>query len=158
MDELICPECKGRKFRKISSLEYECEYCGAVIKDTSTQSTPKVFVIQQPTQPQPIVTPFPPEISYVAVLSTGFWDALEGKLIIYPDKFAFTPSSSFTNRLNGGNLSSREWRISDISGYVKGMWVLDIKMMDGTKIKLSVNNKKSIIDALEERRKYWIEK
>lgn len=151
MEELVCNECKGRKFRKISETEYECEYCGAITKDTA-QVVPKVVVIQ-PTQPQQIVTPFPPEISYSASLREGF-NTLAGKIIIYPDKFVFKPESIF----NTGNLSPREWRIMDINGYTKGMFAfLDVKMKDGKKIHLSVYGKKTIITELEARRKYWLE-
>lgn len=151
MEELVCNECKGRKFRKISETEYECEYCGAITKDTA-QVVPKVVVIQ-PTQPQQIVTPFPSEISYSASLREGF-NTLTGKIIIYPDKFVFKPESIF----NTGNLSPREWRIVDINGYTKGMFAfLDVKMKDGKKIHLSVYGKKTIITELEARRKYWHE-
>lgn len=156
MEELVCKECKGRKFRKISNTEYECKYCGAVvIKDPPTQSAPKVVVIQQPVQPQPIVSPFPPEISYAANFKDGPIIWLGGKLIIYPDKFSFVPHSL---NFGCGNLSAREWKITDIAGYMKGMLTyFDIKMKDGTKINLAVNGKKNIINQLEERRKFWLE-
>lgn len=155
MNDLICTNCKGRKFRKLNSSEYECEYCGAVIKETPEQNTPKVVNVQQTIQPQPLVTPFPPEISYGANLKEGMLLWLGGKLIIYPDKFSFVPHSF---NFAGGNLSAREWRIIDIAGYVKGMFrYFDIKMKDGTKIKLASNGKKKIIKQLEERRKFWLE-
>lgn len=153
MENFVCSECHGRRFQKISSTEYECEYCGAIIKTTAPAS-PKVVVVQQ-TMPKPIATPFPAELSYLATLREGF-NSLSGKIYIYPDKFAFCPSSSI---LNGGNLSPREWRIVDITGYTKGILaLLDIKVKDGSKIRLSVNNKKVIINALEERRKFWLQR
>lgn len=157
MEELVCKECKGRKFRKISDTEYECEYCGAIIKEEAKPvSAPQVVVIQQPTPQRKIVSPFPPEVSYGANLKDGFMNWLGGKLIIYPDKFAFEPHSfNFTS----GNLSAREWSITDIVGYVKGMLTyFDIKLKDGKKVQLAVNGKKNIINQLEERRKYWLEK
>ncbi|MCF0185568.1 MAG: hypothetical protein HUJ98_03655 [Bacteroidaceae bacterium] len=33
MKEMTCPECKGKSFRKISYDKYECNYCGATVKD-----------------------------------------------------------------------------------------------------------------------------
>lgn len=153
MEELICNECKGRKFRKISASEYECEYCGSVIKETVQPQSPKVVIVQQPAQPQPIVTPFPPEISFRAGLREGF-NILSGRLIIYPDKFVYEPDSvNF-----GGNLSPREWRIVNIAGYIKGFAsLLDIKMKESGKIRFSVIEKGTIINALEDRRKFWLE-
>lgn len=158
MEELICNECKGRKFRKISASEYECEYCGAVIKEAVEQAAPKVVIVRQQNQapqPQAIVTPFPPEVSFGANCKDGtVW--LGGKLFITPDKFIFKPHSF---NFSGGNLSPREWRIVDIVGYVKGLLTyLDIKMRDGGKVKLAVNGKNNIINVLEDRRKYWLEK
>lgn len=154
MEDLFCNECKGRRFRKISASEYECEYCGAIIKETATQETPKVVIVNQSAKTRTLVTPFPPEVSYGARCNEGLtW--VGGRIIINPDKFVFAPHS-FNFR---GNLSPREWRIKDIVGYVKGLLTfLDIKMTDGSKIKLSVNEKNKIINALEERRKYWLKK
>lgn len=153
MDELVCKECRGRRFRKISATEYECEYCGAIIKEAPKPGNEKIVIIQQ-VQPQPIVSPFPNEISYTASLREGF-NTLNGKLVIYPDKFSFVPQSVF----NTGNLSPREWKIVDITGYVKGMITfLDIKMTDNKKIHLAIQWKRKIIKELEARRKYWLEK
>lgn len=155
MEELICNECKGRKFRKISESEYECQYCGAIIKEAVKPESPKIVIVQPQVQPKAIVSPFPPEISYAANLKNGILDWLGGKLVIYPDKFAFIPHSF---NFSSGNISSREWKIEDIIGYVRGfLTYFDIKMKDGSKIELAVNGKKNIINALEERRKYWLE-
>lgn len=154
MEELICNECKGRKFRKISDTEYECEYCGAIIKEDAKQETPQVVIVQQPIEPQVIVTPFPNEVSYSASCKDGSaW--VGGKLVINPDIFSFIPHSfNFS-----GNLSPREWNITDIVEYVKGkLSCLDIKMKDGSKVKLSCNDRDKIIYQLEERRKYWVGK
>lgn len=155
MEELVCKECKGRKFRKISDTEYECEYCGGIIKEATKPEAPKVVIVQHQA-PQQIVSPFPPEVSYAANLKDGIMTWLGGKLVIYPDKFAFVPHSF---NFSTGNLSPREWKIKDIEGYVKGMLTyFDIKMKDGKKVQLAVNGKKNIINQLEERRKYWLEK
>ena len=151
MEELICKECNGRKFRKLNASDYQCEYCGAIIKDVSASAAPKVVVIQN-TQPQTIETPFPNEVSYRANLREG-GITQTGRLIIYPDMFVFSPEGRF----NKGNLSPREWKITDIAGYTKGLFTLDIKLKNGTKAILYIDKKKSIINLLEERRKFWLE-
>lgn len=152
MKELICSECKGRKFRKISATEYECEYCGAIIKEEQKATPEKIVIIQQ-SQPQPIVTPFPSEISFAASLREGI-KTYGGKLKIYPDKFIFEPHAfNF-----GGNLSNRQWEITDIIGYSKGLLtLLDFKMNNHKTIHLAINKKRSIINELEARRKFWLE-
>ena len=143
MEELICKECKGRKFRKINDLEYECEYCGAIIKDTSVRVVQEVY-------PKPKVSPFPAEISFTGKLREGI-NTISGKLIIYPDKFVFVPFS-----INTGNLSPREWNINDITGYINcALTKAYVKMKDGTSFYLEVPGLK-IIEELERRRKYWI--
>lgn len=151
MEELVCKECKGRKFRKISATEYECEYCGAVCKDTSAASGKPQIVIVNNAGPKPIETPFPPEISYHSGLREGI-NTQKGRLAITPDKFMFIPNSIH----NTGNLSTREWKISDIEGYTKGaLAFLDIKMNNRKSIHLSITNRSKIISELEERRKFW---
>lgn len=155
MEELICNECKGRKFRKLNESEYECEYCGAVIKDTTVPETQKVVIIQQHIpQPEEIVSPFPPEVSYAGSRIDSMTKGTTGRLVIYPDKFAFIPDTS--NIFNRGNLSPMEWKITDIAGYTKAaISMLDIKFKNGDKENFTFTNKEQIIKLLEERRKYW---
>ncbi|MDE7136265.1 MAG: hypothetical protein K2N91_06505 [Muribaculaceae bacterium] len=144
MEELICKECKGRKFRKINGSEYECEYCGAIIKDTS------VGIVQE-INPKPKATPFPAEISFAGKLREGINTTL-GKLIIYPDRFVFVPVAMTSS----GNLSPREWNIIDIAGYINcALTKAYVKMKDGTTFYLEVPGLK-IIEELESRRKYWV--
>lgn len=155
MDELICSECKGRKFRKISDSEYECEYCGAVIKDTSYTPPPQVIVVNSEA-PQQVDTPFPKEISYNANLKEGLY-TLVGQLIILPDKFVFKVLKH--SAFYFGNLSPREWNIIDISECIKGiLFNLKIKMRDNTSVRLEVHGGKRIINELVARRKYLLEK
>lgn len=157
MEELICNECKGRKYRKISASEYECEYCGAVIKEAVEQAAPQVVIVQQQTQePQPkaIVSPFPPEVSYTGSRNDSMTRGTTGRLVIYPDKFAFIADTS--NIFNRGNLSNQEWNIINIAGYTKGaINMLDIKYKNGDIVNFSFTNRDQIIRLLEERRKFW---
>lgn len=158
MEDLVCNECKGRKFRKISNTEYECEYCGAIIKEILKTESPQIVIVQQPIEnkPEPIVSPFPAEVSYAGSRSYSITSFSEGRFIINPDKFIFEPNTS--NIFNTGNLSPQEWRITDIAGYTNGaMARFTIRMKNGEDIAFASPNKKQIIKLLEERRKYWAE-
>lgn len=148
MEYIVCSECKGRKFRKISNTEYECEYCGAIIKEAAKPEAPKIVIVQQQA-PQQIVTPFPGKVSYDASYRDESMKWLAGKLIIYPDKYVFVPRCG---------TSTREWCIKDIVGYEKViLGVLLIKMKDGKIIPFSARgNPDVIINMFEERRKYFL--
>lgn len=153
MNELICTNCKGRRFRKISAYEYECEYCGAINREIVTMVAPQVSIANDFT-PEVLPSPFPVELSFEACYIEGF-DTYTGQLLIYPDKFRFEPGSNPMNLINFNN-RPREWKINDIVGFNKGfMGIFNIKMKNGRKLHFSVYGKERIINLLEERRKYW---
>lgn len=159
MDELVCPSCRGRQFTKISEHSYECRYCGALIKEnikdyqSPVPPASQTIIIQQPVEAPPDITPFPTEISYAATLREGMIPYL-GKLTIYPDKFVFVPEM-----LSKGNLSPREWNVTDIIGFTKGAFYnLHIKVRNHNDVHLNMYGGKRIINELEARRRFWLEK
>lgn len=50
--EMVCPSCKGQRFKRIGPNTYECEYCGTIVKEEQPkQKQPQKHVQQQPQKP-----------------------------------------------------------------------------------------------------------
>ena len=94
----------------------------------------------------PLEIVFPESIVFAANLNENF-NSIGGKLIITPKQMIFKPHKvSFS-------LKERVFEIKDIVGYKKG-WLtfLYISFLTGEIIKLTVSNKKKIINELEMRK------
>lgn len=48
--EMICPSCKGQRFKRIGPNTYECEYCGTVVKEEQPKQQQNPQIIQQQRQ------------------------------------------------------------------------------------------------------------
>lgn len=152
MSETIkCAECGGTKVINIGENQYRCLYCGATFRLDS--ETPQSTKAQIPPQPQVIVINQPatnfPELEFAANFNKGL-NSQGGKLYITSTQLIFRPHS-----FNLGNLDEKVYEIKDITGYKKGfLTFFYIMFRNGSRIKLTVNDKSGVIQALEERRKY----
>lgn len=52
INDMTCPSCKGRRFKELAPNTFECQYCGAIVKEEPSPEPQTQPVVQQPPQQQ----------------------------------------------------------------------------------------------------------
>lgn len=152
-EDLAKKELKG-KLSHTSQPNLDEEAKRQALKDRLMSSTAKGKL--RPTPPFPKSSPCPPSpqwptLEFKANFNEGL-NSIGGKIIITATQLIFKAHS-----INFGDLSDRVFEIRNIVGYKKGfLSFMYISFVDGNIIKLTVWDKKRIIDELEARRQYLI--
>lgn len=149
-----CPHCGAPLTSEITSGGLLCQYCKSVIAiETEKFSDVETHTGGNFVDTRIHLREVTPELTFPANFKENAFNAQGGHLWITRDEVVFKP-----HVFNFGNLGKKYIRIADVAGYKKGFLTnFSIFTTDGFEMKLVINHKDTVINAIEERRCAYFE-